>query len=170
MHWNTYGRLVTEYHNLLELWDLDLSRRTAALVGMADEADILGQMLGEELELYRQQPARLPVHLLDDWEDDWDDEDLNTDNRRTLGETAKAAGVPYAFAKEAEREGLIRPDAGRGKQRKRFRPKLASWLGKLYTLREAGVSWDELRAWTRRRFQPGHESEMRWPDEYQPAT
>ena len=95
-----------------------------------------------------------------------DDDIEDLDSRRTLGQTAEVAGASYAFAKEAEREGLIQPDAGRGKRRKRYRPKVASWLKKLHVLREAGASWDEIRAWTCSRFQPGHEHEVRWPQGY----
>ena len=43
-------------------------------------------------------------------------------------------------------EELIQPDRGRGQRKKRYRKKLASWLGKLHTLREANMSWPEIRS------------------------
>lgn len=84
-------------------------------------------------------------------------------DRLTLGELAAAAGVPYAFAVEAQAEGLLRPDGGRGTRTKRYRRRLASWLVKLAGLRAEGHSWADLRAWARRRWQPGHEDERRAP-------
>jgi hypothetical protein len=86
-----------------------------------------------------------------------------TPDRLTLGELATAAGVPYAFAVEAQAEGLLRPDGGRGTRTKRYRRRLASWLVKLAGLRAEGHSWADLRAWARRRWQPGHEDERRAP-------
>ena len=84
----------------------------------------------------------------------------------TLGELAKAAGVPYAFAKEAQAQVLIRPDRGRETRVKRYRSRLANWLGKLHGLRDEGYDWDELRAWSARRFQPGYEDERKRPRPY----
>ena len=81
----------------------------------------------------------------------------------TLGQLSKLAGIPSEFVVEVEREGLIQPDAGRTVSRKRYRPKLKGWLTKLYTLRNAGYTWEELRSWTKRRFRSGHEDERRWP-------
>ena len=85
--------------------------------------------------------------------------------RLTLGELATAALVPYAFAKEAQAEGLIRPDGGRGTRTHRYRRRLAAWLGKLHAARAAGLSWAELLAWSRRRWLPGHEHERQAPAE-----
>lgn len=165
MHGSTYLRLFIEYYNLLELWGMDFCRSGALIVGMRAQAQQAAADLDVALKRYREDPGGISEtwlrseYLLDD-----DIEDL--DSRRTLGQTAEVAGVSYAFAKEAEREGLIQPDAGRGKRRKRYRPKVASWLKKLHVLREAGASWDEIRAWTCSRFQPGHEHEVRWPQGY----
>ena len=78
--------------------------------------------------------------------------------------------MPFAFAQEAQREGLLRPDAGRTKRAKRYRGKLAAWLGKLYALRAAGLAWGDLRAWAARRFTPGHEHERQYPAGYEVAT
>lgn len=89
--------------------------------------------------------------------------DMHDPNRLTLGELATAAGVPYAFAREASAEGLLRPDGGRSTRTKRYRRRLASWLGKLARLRAEGHSWADLRAWSRRRWQPGHEDERQAP-------
>src|SRR5690606_1838138 len=72
-------------------------------------------------------------------------------------------GVPYAFAKEAQAEGLIRPDGGRGTRVRRYRPKLATWLGKLHRYRAAGMEWEAIRDWTRRRWLPGHDHERQEP-------
>lgn len=82
---------------------------------------------------------------------------------RVLGEIATLAGVPYAVAQEAQREGLIREDAGRTKRRKRYRERLKNWLSKLHKLRAAGLSWEEIRDWSQRRWQPGHEQERVCP-------
>lgn len=84
-------------------------------------------------------------------------------NRLTLGDLAKLAGVPYAFAVEAQAEGLLRPDGGRNTRTRRYRRRLASWLGKLQRLRAEGHSWADLRAWASRRWQPGHEAERQTP-------
>ncbi len=89
--------------------------------------------------------------------------DSDEPDRLTLGELAAAAGVPFAFAREAIDEGLLRPDGGRGTRTKRYRRRLASWLGKLARLRAEGHSWADLRAWVRRRWQPGHEDERLAP-------
>lgn len=89
--------------------------------------------------------------------------------RLTLGELATAAGVPYAFAKEAQAEGLIRPDGGRGTRVRRYRPKLATWLGKLHRYRADGMEWEAIRDWTRRRWLPGHDHERQEPGDQQSA-
>jgi hypothetical protein len=86
--------------------------------------------------------------------------------RLTLGELATQAGVPFAFAKEAVQEGLITPDKGRTHRAKRYRPRLATWLGKLSTLRSAGYTWDDILDWTKRRWDPGHDHERKWPAGY----
>lgn len=83
--------------------------------------------------------------------------------RLTLGEVATVARVPYVFAKEAQAEGLLAPDGGRGTRTHRYRRRLAAWLGKLHAARTAGLSWAELRAWSQRRWLPGHEHERQAP-------
>jgi hypothetical protein len=83
--------------------------------------------------------------------------------RLTLGELATAARVPYAFAKEAQAEGLIKPDGGRGTRTHRYRRRLSTWLGKLHRYRAAGLEWEAIREWSRRRWQSGHEHERREP-------
>lgn len=71
--------------------------------------------------------------------------------------------MPWAFAKEAVGVGLLRPDWQRGRYHRRYRPKLAQWLAKLHRLRAAGLSWDEICAWTQRRWRPEHAHERTWP-------
>lgn len=84
-------------------------------------------------------------------------------NRLTLGDIAQRAGVPYAFALEAQQVGLLRADQGRGKRRRRYRERLKNGLRKLHTLRTGGLSWQDITAWSKRRFQPGYEHERVWP-------
>lgn len=86
-----------------------------------------------------------------------------TKGRYTLEGLAYAANVPLWFAQEAEREGLIAPEAGGG-----YRSRLKSWLTKLYVLRSVGMTWDEIHDWTQRRWRKGHEHERRWPEGYGP--
>ena len=100
----------------------------------------------------------------------WNEDDQDPEpDRLTLGDLAKEAGVDYAFALEAVREDLVRPDGGRGTRVKRYRRRLASWLRKLYQLRQDGYTWEDIRSWTRRRWQEGHEDERRWPAGYRPS-
>ncbi len=80
----------------------------------------------------------------------------------TREELAQQAGVSAAFVAEAEAAGLVRP------QRWGYRPRLVNWLAKLHRLRTAGMTWEEIRDWSKRRFEPGHEHERRWPAGYQP--
>jgi len=120
-------------------------------------------------------PGLFPIRTFEEIQEEWlegliqelerklEREVRKGDRKHTLGEIAKAGGVPYEFAKEAQRGGLIRPDRGRGNRIKRYRPKLASWLSKLYTMRQGGLSWEEIRDWTQRRFAAGHKHERRWP-------
>ena len=87
----------------------------------------------------------------------------NESNRLTLGELAKLAEVPYDFAREAVREGLLRSDKGRTSRRKRYRRRLSNWLAKLHTLREGGMSWCDIHDWTERRWKPENGVERLWP-------
>lgn len=154
-----YAKLALEYINLRKM-------RGAALVGMvADIAAITGGDDGIKADIaaawkaHKAKPSRWQyVPPLPD-----DDEAPADLNRFTLGELAQRAKVPFAFAQEAQAEGLIRPDQGRTTRKKRYRERLRNWLRKLYKLREDGHSWDSIRDWSKRRFQPGHEHERRWP-------
>ncbi|HEV2121289.1 MAG TPA: MerR family transcriptional regulator [Chloroflexota bacterium] len=169
MHWRTYGRLAIEYRDLSQLADVAMTESMAQLLPdysfPLDSGVLWDAHKREDWDAaYREEI----LHFLAALERGTDSDEDDRPERLTLGELAQRAGVPYAFAKEVQAEGLIAPDAGRAKRRKRYRPKLASWLGKLYTLREAGMAWEEIRQWSKRRFQPGHEHERRWPAEYQP--
>jgi hypothetical protein len=172
MHWKTYGRLCREY------WNLQAMRRLAWLQGVVQ---VLGPgavdglptvtELGQEVQLawkdHKAQPDRWSYRqgLLRKWDAQRPDPGAQ---RYTLGEVARAAGVLYEFAREAQAHDLIRADGGRGKRRQRYRRRLARWLQKLYILHQAGYTWVEMKAWTRRRFGPGHEHERRWPAGFQP--
>ena len=82
----------------------------------------------------------------------------------TIHQLAKQAGVPLAFAKEAEAVGLLRPDTDRGRRWPKYRPSLARWLVKLAQMRADGLTWPEIAAWSKRRWQTGHEHERCEPD------
>ena len=166
MKWDKYSRLVREYMNLRRM-------RNYALVGaVADIANLYG--VGDQLSMT---PDALKESVADEWKhhkaqpDRWsyvppqpEPEDDTADlNRLTLGELAQYAKVPFAFAKEAQDEGLVRPDQGRTTRRKRYRERLKNWLRKLHKLREDGYTWDEIRDWSKRRWQPGHEAERKYP-------
>lgn len=159
MHWDTYGRLVREYFNLL------LVRNQAFVVGasriLGDAPSIPAEEMHAEWQYHKAHPDRSVT--LDYRRQDVDDDEQKDLNRLTLGEIAQRAGVPYAFALEAQQFGLIRADQGRGKRRRRYRERLKNWLHKLHTLRSGGMSWEDITAWSKRRFQPGHEDERGWP-------
>lgn len=183
MHWETYSALANEYFHLQEL-------RMAAFTCGAIE--ILGETsLGDGSHLPSLADAQAALDIL--WQEykadpdkprfmfrDHDRFSLDTlraevgessqPHRGTLGEIARKAGVSYQFAKEAESHGLIRPDGGRGTRRKRYRYKLAGWLRKLHVLQDSGYTWEDIRAWTQRRFEPGHEHERRWPAGFPPPN
>jgi hypothetical protein len=180
MHRETYDRLCWDYDRLMNLrfaaYDLELENRAgpssaATPASRAAHAEQKRQLLREarrHVSLW-DNLAALPLR--------WPEPDPPAPPpapcgpvRLTLGQLAHRARVPLDFAKQAEAEGLMRADAGRGTKRKRYRSKLSSWLAKLYTLRGAGLSWGELRSWAARRFQPGHEHERRWPAGYEPGT
>ncbi len=171
MHFDTYLRLVWEYHKLETVFWGEFS----LMAGLADEHPDLRDLTEEAWADYQRAPSDPPADLLRRMvaslpADDQPPPHRRQPTRRTLGQTAKAAEIPLAFAQEAQQEGLLRPDAGRTVRRKRYRPKVASWLAKLHTLRQAGYTWDDLRAWTRRRFLPEHAHERRWPAGYEPQT
>ena len=180
MHWDTYARLIDEYWRWHDVENMAFVagcvRLTGNLPGSArtalqseDTVRFVGIIRAANPDLF---PMRTFEEIqqsgLEDLERELLTEAKKHDPKRTLGETVRAAGVPFEFAREAEREGLIRPDRGRGKRVKRYRPKLASWLSKLYTMRQGGLSWGEIRDWTRRRFAPGHEHERTWPARFAP--
>ena len=168
MHWDTYDRLLCEYHNLDDLRMMAFTVKAFVLLGQP--ADLLPgsaadyrETIQEAYAHYRRNrdhgPAFAPL-------DETSDPAPDVPERLTLGELAERAGVPFAFAQEAQREGLLRPDAGRTKRAKRYRGKLAAWLGKLYELRAAGLAWADLREWAAQRFTPGHAHERRYPAGY----
>lgn len=177
MHWTTYSRLANEYLTLQNLRHSVFLVEVTQLISnepYANDGPTLPSPaeLKAELDLlwkaYLEQPDRpyfsrekyyrMALRTLQE------DEKVNEKPRRgTLGELARKAGVPYDFAREAQANGLIRPDGGRNTRRKRYRYKLASWLKKLHLLRNSGYSWEELQEWASRRFRPGHEHERRWP-------
>lgn len=161
MHWKTYWKLFAEYRRLERLFSV------AFVAGM--ESFGIGAPPVDIQALWNDHKSNYDGN---DWIDEfvhqmsWEDEEPEPvePERLTLGEVAKLADVPYAFAKEAQHQGLIQPDAGRGERKKRYRPKLASWLSKLYRLYEVeGLNWNEIQDWVERRWQPGHEHERRWP-------
>jgi hypothetical protein len=176
MHWQTYERLCCEYWNLMELRNLAFNLQLVNLLGATGgmEAaglpsfEVLGEVVGYKWRAFKKDPAALPAlprRLAWEWvEREREARKAQRAARRgTLGEIARAAAVPVDFAREAQAHGLLRPDSGRGKRRKRYRRKLARWLEKLYLLNQSGYSWQDLASWTRRRFQPGHEHERRYP-------
>lgn len=157
MHNATYGRWAREYFNLLRMRNYVFIAGASHLLGDADIHDDVQA----EWHYHKAHPDRA-VHFPSSQAAD-DAADSTAWNRFTLGELAQRAGVPYAFAIEAQQVGLIRADQGRGKRRRRYRERLKHWLHKLHTLRSGGMSWEEITAWCKRRFQPGHEQERVWP-------
>jgi len=182
MRFRTYERLFREWLYLHRLRDdvlnLELINLVRGLPEMPDVAPIeeldmteMQDMLRGEWRRRRERIAEPPEPYY--WPPTAPEEPAMTHyepERYTLGELATAAGVPHEFAQEAQRADLLRPDGGRGTRVRRYRPRLATWLGKLYTLRQAEWSWDDIRAWCERRFQPGHEHEVRWPANFTPPT
>ncbi len=176
MHCDTYGRLAREYYNLADLREMaftigafDLCGWPADMTERLDPADFR-DALHASIADYRRKPDHEPDFMPRSEIPDPAPDLPARPERFTLGELATRAGVPYAFAQEAQREGLLRPDAGRTKRAKRYRGKLAAWLGKLHELRAAGLAWGDLRDWAGRRFTPGHEHERQHPAGYDVAT
>jgi hypothetical protein len=169
MHCDTYGRLAREYYNLAELRTMTFTLKVLALTGWP--ADLIEKFTPADYQAalhaciaaYRRKPDHVPDCILRAELPDPAPDPPARPARLTLGELATRAGVPFAFAQEVQREGLLRPDAGRTKRAKRYRGKLAAWLGKLHELRAAGLPWGDLRAWAARRFTPGHEHERQYP-------
>ncbi len=165
MRWRTFSALMCEYDQLELIWLGDFELQ----MGLAAEHPELPEIVEAAWADYQRDPTaaeRSPQLCAAD--EEAAPPPRRRPLRRTLGQTAQAAEIPLDFAREAQVEGLLRPDAGRTTRRKRYRPKVASWLRKLHTLRQAGYTWDDLRAWTRRRFTEGHEHERRWPAGYMP--
>ncbi|MFN8493989.1 MAG: hypothetical protein U0350_40700 [Caldilineaceae bacterium] len=176
MHHDTYWRLVRDYYQLKDLldtaWVLGAIQLTGP-VGNLDEETVkrCAESLPTVWKLLKQD--RKAAAFKPDWWSggkqtpitpaDWKRLTRNP-NRVTLGELATAANVSYAFAQEAVCAGLLRADQGRAQRRKRYRARLKAWLQKLYHLRNAGMEWSAIQAWTRRRFKPGHEHERLWPE------
>lgn len=161
MRKSTYTRLAYEYRRLARLRDVTptadlLGRMTPVYHGWAREmwADIKATRGIQDPEAQPAHTAATPVPV------------GRHPARFTLGDLARVAGVTYAFAQEAQRERLLRADAGRTSRRWRYRGKLAAWLRKLADLRAAGLTWSELRDWVARRFTPGHEAERQYPAGY----
>ena len=82
-----------------------------------------------------------------------------------LRDISKLAGVPLEFTLEAEEYWLIK--INNKKIGAAYYRILASWLKKLSALREAGLSWEEIWYWTRRRFTFQHRDERQWPKGYE---
>lgn len=145
MHWTTYSRLATRFQELEQA-----------------ELRALNIFWGPEIEAEAEERvrARMEDRLL---MMNYESEQRERQRYPTLGEIAKSVGVPFDFAREARKRGLVREDKGRGTRRRRYRRKLSSWLEKLYLLNQNGYSWDDIEAWTRRRWATGHKDERRWP-------
>ena len=154
-----YSRLVREYMNLRRMRNYVLVGMVADIATLYGGADDIKQDIAEAWRDHKAQPDQWS-YVPPQSEPDDDTEGLN---RLTLGELATYAKVPYSFAKEAQDEGLVRPDQGRTTRRKRYRERLKNWLRKLHKLREDGYTWDEIRDWSKRRWQPGHEAERKYP-------
>lgn len=196
MHMSTYMRLWREYVTLQQHYMDFWNARLLAFAGMIDRGEVgelrarwlQYRRTGKRLALWQPtirpspylpatddegSPAADGLRNLPEWKEPeewrafWRQVERNDPRRRlTLGELARAAGVPYTFAKEAQRERMITPDGGRGTRVHRYRRRLATWLGKLHRYRAAGMEWEAIRDWSRRRWQPGNEHERGDPVEW----
>ena len=163
MHWRTFSRLKREYEELTRLEQMAQYIGLVMCEGPWPELPAVLDNLRAMWQIVKRPPPG---------------EDLPRSARRRLSRPpaprrplaiplatlVRRAGVPPEFARDAVRRRLLRPDVGRGGDMGRYRPRLVGWLKKLHALRAAGMSWAEIRAWTRRRWQPGHEHERVWPD------
>lgn len=177
MHSRTYWRLAREWHHLHGLREnclnLELVAMVRGLPGMDDQTkdldlpEVAGSLRKEWRQRRERQAADPDPYY---WQPEPEERTFERfpPERYTLGELATAAGVPYEFAQEAQHADLLRPDGGRGTRVRRYRPRLATWLRKLHTLRQAGYTWDAIHDWTARRFTAGHEHERRWPADFTP--
>lgn len=167
MHVKTYLALLEEYWQLAMLEDEALTAMIAQFDTLTRPRRVNVRAEWQRLKAQRKQPLALLRAAAQ--RASWRDSVAATEpaeKRVTLGELAKQARVPYAFAKEAAQTPLLRPDQGRTTRRKRYRRGLARWLNKLYQLRTAGMTWNEIEAWTKRRWQPGRDHERYWPRDY----
>ena len=174
MHWTTYERLARRFRAVqdAELVELDRSfnifhGRLAALGVDVEPPDFEG---AREAPLSSEERYQ---RIIDAWREGREEERRAFEEERearrypTLGTIASRAGVPFAFALEAQRRGLVTADKGRGTRRRRYRAKLYAWLEKLHVLNRAGYSWEALEAWSGRRWREGHEDERRFPRGFQ---
>lgn len=168
MHHKTYVTLAEEFRQLVQLEDDALLLSMVQLVNMAIPDIINPRQDWRQLKEARKHPnillRRAFSRVVQAQARKCAGESTDIDgNRLTLGELATLAGVPYEFAKEVFAFGLIKPDQGRTTRRRRYRRGLVTWLQKLKRIRDAGIEWSEIVAWTKRRWLPGHEEERRWP-------
>lgn len=164
MHWDTYGRWVREYLNLKRMRQYSLVAEICS-IGLLDEqlAASAADTIEDVQEAWREHKAQPDRAVGLYYAPAEDEPDKHDHNRLTLGAIAELAGVPYTFALEAQQQGLVRADQGRGTRRRRYRVRLKNWLRKLHTLRSGGMTWEDITAWSKRRFQPGHEHERVGP-------
>ena len=167
MRWRTYIGLVRDYRECAQVEDLAL---LAGIAGLLDPRGHVATAVDDVRAMWRYAKHPAPVGDIPPRVRRW----LSRPRTATappvpLAALAQLAGVPADMAREAVRARLLRPDAGRGVGVGRYRPRLAGWLRKLYTLRAAGMPWADIRAWTRRRWDAGHEHERVWPEGYAPT-
>jgi hypothetical protein len=165
VRWRTWLRLSDEFRELRHveteymlrliysgngpaLWEQIGLNRAEVMPHLRPATDMAGYRMRKRLHIY--EPEDWLVKLL-------------RSRRRgrvevsglTINQLAKQAGVPLDFARESEAVGLLRPDRDRGRRWPKYRPKLASWLVKLAKLRADGLTWPEIAAWSKRRWQTG---------------
>jgi hypothetical protein len=161
MHHQTYARLYNEYLDLLQMRREIFSMKLSKLPNSGKTDDVWHEVTYAAYKPKLNPDTSIANHF--PLEPDQVTQGSRVESTLTLGQLANAAKVPREFGREAQREGLLRPDTGRSQRRKRYRPKLASWLAKLHTLWSTGYTWDELRNWSKRRVVPGNEDEHQWP-------
>lgn len=163
MHWRTYLRLRREHDELADLEDVSFYATALHVLGgdVPEYADPRILWAEAKRDDYTAAPEDVAFAR---WA-----ATMGRSRRRQgrellpLAELAQRAGVPYDLARDAVRAKLVRADTGRGTRSPRYRVRLASWLGKLHTLRESGMSWADIRAWSARRWDAGNEGERAWP-------
>lgn len=164
MQWQTYLRLIETWRDLAGVEELMRDVSLAEVVGVQFPAAYSPRRLWEASKAQAAACEAIDHSEAASW--------LAKEGRRrvrprpallTLSDLAERAGVDVSFARGAVRAKLLRADSGRGTRSAHYRPRLASWLAKLAKLRAEGHSWADIRAWTKRRWQPGHEQERFWP-------